>query len=49
MTILTRYKCGHVGRTALLHEGFIRVAEIRKNDVKDVDKPCPECRHNDNL
>lgn len=43
-----RYSCGHVGRSSDSYrakaEAFIRVAEIRKEIVENVAKPCPDCK-----
>src|ERR1700761_1210701 len=47
-TVLTKYSCGHVGRTNSSHrakaEAFIRVAEIRREVLEEADKPCPDCK-----
>lgn len=46
--MLQKYSCGHVGKTNDSYrkkaEAFIRVAEIRREPVEDVDKSCPECK-----
>lgn len=39
-----RFTCGHVGRTADRHAGFIRVAEVRDAPVIVSHFPCPECK-----
>lgn len=43
--MLTRYRCGHVGKKVEGKKGvaFIRVAEIRKEKVWVTDKVCPDC------
>jgi len=46
--MLTRYSCGHIGRTAGRKvKRFIRVAEIRKQVVEDSEKHCPACKGNE--
>jgi ribosomal protein S27AE len=46
---LTRYSCGHVGRTNEGYAnkpkavGFIRVAEIRDQPLAEKDQTCPDC------
>lgn len=47
-TLLRFTQCGHIGRTnespRAKVQAFIRVAEIRKSPVKEVDKACPDCK-----
>ena len=46
--MLTRYRCGHVGRvTGKTVKGFIRVAEIKGQPVEDSSKMCPNCKGSD--
>lgn len=43
---LTRFDCGHVGRTNEAPRkvtAFIRVAEIRTSRVNESEKKCPDC------
>jgi len=46
--MVTKYSCGHVGRTNDSYrskvEAFIRVAEIRREEVETADKACPDCK-----
>lgn len=46
--MLTRYRCGHVGRmTTGKVKRFIRVAEIRKQVLEESDKHCPACKNSE--
>jgi hypothetical protein len=48
--VLTRYKCGHVGKQAGSKKikRFIRVAEIRNRPVSEEPyKQCPSCKGNE--
>lgn len=46
--MVTKFSCGHVGRendsTYARAKEFIRVAEIRREQVEEADKPCPHCK-----
>lgn len=43
--MLTKYTCGHVGRNAQgKFSVFIRVAEIRGEQVELANKSCPDCK-----
>lgn len=46
--MLYKFTCGHVGRTNDSYhakaEAFIRVAEIRSEQVESVNKSCPDCK-----
>jgi hypothetical protein len=46
--VVYKFTCGHVGRTNDSYrakaEAFIRVAEVRNENVEEVGKACPDCK-----
>lgn len=44
MSTVYRFSCGHTGRTAERHAGFLRVAELRNAPLQVVHTPCPGCK-----
>lgn len=46
--MVSQFSCGHVGRNSDSYrakaEAFIRVAEIRREQVEVENKPCPDCK-----
>ena len=46
--MVQKYNCGHVGRENDSYrskvKAFIRVAEIRREQVEEIGKSCPDCK-----